>query len=435
MSSLESSFHPESRPLFLSEEGRDLMAKVACIVLAGGQGERLFPLTQTRCKPAVTFGGRYCLIDIPLSHAINAKIPSIFVISQYLVDSLHQHIAHTYAQEVMRGSQLHLLSPEETPQERVWYQGTADAIRQNRLHFQNSSADYFLILSGDQLYNMDLHKLVQFAIQSDADLTVAALPVDKKETSRMGLLKINEQGAVRDFIEKPTDPELLKGFLLSGSAQYLGSMGIYVFKRKALFSLLGHEGNDFGKDLIPKQLHLGKTIAYVYPGYWEDIGTIGSYYRAHLSLLRGEPCLDMHDEKNPIIAERQDLPASFIESTAMHRVMIGEGSIIQAKEITESVIGLRSQIGKGSVIRRSVILGSSYYRPPEHQSPPLPPRFGIGEGCRLEGVIVDAHSWIGNYVQLVNKKGVENYDGENFYVRDGVIVVPSGAQIPDSFIF
>lgn len=417
-------------------EERAFIDKVACIVLAGGQGERLFPLTRTRCKPAVTFGGKYCLIDIPLSHALNAKIPSIFVISQYLAESLHRHILDTYVADVMRDSKIHLLSPEETPTQKVWYQGTADAIRQNRVNFQSSSAEYFLILSGDQLYNMDLQHLLAFAKQSDADLVIAALPVEKPEAMRMGLLTVNGEGGIQNFAEKPEDPEILKNFEIPGSpGHYLGSMGIYVFKRKALFALLGHEGNDFGKHLIPKQLSLGKTVAFTYPGYWEDIGTIRSYYEANMALLKGERCLDIYDEKNPIFAERQHLPSSKVYDSKITGSMIGAGSIVYAKEITQSVVGIKMKIGRGTVLRQSILVGNRQYAPGTYQSPPLPEKFGIGEGCLIENAIIDSDCLIGNYVQLINKQGLSTHDGDGFYVRDGIIIVPAGSTIPDGFVF
>lgn len=424
----------------------DYIDQVACIVLAGGQGTRLFPLTQNRCKPAVSFGSRYRLIDIPLSHALNAQIPHIYVISQYLSSSLHQHILETYQLDLMRNARLVLLSPEETSKKKVWYKGTADAVRQNLEYFEATSADYFLILSGDQLYNMDLHEMLVFAQAQDADLVIASIPVEEREAKRMGLLQIDQNNQVLSFTEKPQDPETLKKYLLEQRAllqhphanpdhpHYLGSMGIYVFKRQALFDLLKETGDDFGKDLIPLQFKRGKTSSFVYRGYWEDIGTIHSYYHANLALTCQKNCLDTYDEANPIFTHPHNLPSPLFKNTTITDSIISQGSIIEAKEITNSVIGIRSLIKQGTVIRHSIILGNHYYSPPPYQSPPLPQHLMIGENCRIEKAIIDEHCSIGNNVQLINQKQLQTYDGDGIYIRDGIIIVPTGTCIPDNFI-
>jgi glucose-1-phosphate adenylyltransferase len=420
--------------------------QVSCIILAGGQGTRLFPLTLSRCKPAVAFGGRYRLIDIPLSHALNAGIQSVYVISQYLASGLHQHILETYQLDLVGTSRIFLLSPEETLHRKVWYKGTADAIRQNLDHFKSSSVDYFLILSGDQLYNMDLHEMLLFAKASDADLVIASLPVEEADAKRMGLLSIDGKNEVREFVEKPTDPEVLKKFAVSPSflknhphkkqdqRHYLGSMGIYVFKREALFSLLEKEGDDFGKDLIPLQVKKGKTSAFVYTGYWEDIGTILSYFKANLALTSRKNCLDTYDEKNPIFTHPQNLPSPLILETQVKDTLISQGSLIEGREITNSIIGFRVHVKKGTVIRNSIVMGNHFYSAPHHQSPPLPQRFFIGENCLIENAIIDEHTQIGNNVQLINQKKLQNHDGDGIFIRDGIIIVPSGTVLPDGFI-
>ncbi len=428
------------------EGGADFVDRVACIILAGGQGTRLFPLTQQRCKPAVIFGGRYRLIDIPLSHALNAKISSVYVISQYLIGSLHEHILETYSPSLTRNSKIHLLSPEETSQSKTWYNGTADAIRKNLSYFAASSADYFLILSGDQLYNMDLHEMLLFARQEDADLVIGALPVEEAEAKRMGLLQVTSENRVLDFVEKPSDPKILEKFVVSkeilvahpyknqDKQHYLGSMGIYIFKREALFALLKESGDDFGKNLIPIQFKKGKTSAFVYQGYWEDIGTISSYYYANIALLSQKNCLDVYDEKNPIFSDSKNLPSPIIRETHVKESIISLGSIIEAEEITRSVVGVRAHIKKGSIIRDSIIMGNHYYEAPLHQSPPLPPHFSIGENCFIEKAIIDEHCCIGNRVQLINKDKLQHYDGNGIYIRDGIIIVPTGTTLPDHFI-
>lgn len=420
--------------------------QVSCIILAGGQGTRLFPLTQSRCKPAVSFGGRYRLIDIPLSHALNARIQSVYVISQYLASGLHQHILETYQLDLFRDSRIFLLSPEETLHRKVWYKGTADAIRQNLEHFKSSSVDYFLILSGDQLYNMDLHEMLLFAKKSDADLVVASLPVEEAEAKRMGLLSINAKNEILEFVEKPSDPNVLKRFALEqGSLKnhplknhqaqhYLGSMGIYVFKREALFSLLKNPGDDFGKDLIPLKVKEGKASAYVYTGYWEDIGTVASYFKANLALTSRKNCLNTYDEKNPIFTHPENLPSPLIRETVIKDTLISQGALIEGKEITNSIIGFRVHVKKGTIIRNSIVMGNHFYTAPLHQSPPMPQDFFIGENCTIENAIIDEHTQIGNNVQLTNKNRLQKYDGDGVFIRDGIIIVSSGTILPDNFV-
>lgn len=423
------------------------MAKVACIILAGGQGTRLHPLTLTRCKPAVCFGGRYRLIDIPISNSLNARIQHIFIISQYFASSLQQHILETYQLDYFRQSKIQMLCPEETPQRKAWFRGTADAVRQNLEHFEKSPVDYFLILSGDQLYNMDLVEMLEFAKAKDASMVIAALPVEEKEAMRMGLLKIDASNDVLDFSEKPSDPEILKRYELSSESlkehhianpakkHYLGSMGIYIFKRQALFDLMREQGDDFGHHLISVQMQKGRTSAYIYKGYWEDIGTIDSYYNANLALVSQKNCLNTYDEHNPIFTHPHNLPSPLIQDTIIHHSIISQGAIVEAKEITNSIVGVRIKIHKGTIIRDSLILGSLYNEPQCMSNYLGPEDFSIGQNCLIERAILDEHVSIGNNVQLVNKKKLRNFDGDGIFIRDGIIIVTSGTKIPDGFVF
>ncbi len=425
---------------------KELMERVASIVLAGGQGTRLYPLTQTRCKPAVCFGGRYRLIDIPISNSLNAHIQRIFVISQYFASSLHQHILETYQLDYFRQSKIQMLCPEETPHRKVWFKGTADAIRQNLEHLEKSPIDYFLILSGDQLYNMNLAEMLDFAKKKDADVVIASIPVEEKEAKRMGLLKIDSSNNILDFHEKPSDPQILKRFELDPEflkghpithpqkTHYLGSMGIYVFKRQALFDLMKEHGDDFGKELIPTQVKKGKTAAYVYKGYWEDIGTIDSYYNANLALMQRENCLNTYDEHNPIFTHPHNLPSPLIKDTIVNQSIISQGAVIEAKEITNSVIGIRIKIRKGTIIRNSIVLGSLYNEPQLFPNYLGEDDFSIGENCLIEKTILDEHTSIGNNVHLTNKNNLDKYDGNGIFIRDGIIIVTSGTKIPDGFV-
>lgn len=425
---------------------KEIVDKVATIILAGGQGKRLYPLTQTRCKPAVCFGGRYRLIDIPISNSINAHIQRIFVISQYFASSLQQHILETYQLDYFRQSQIQMLCPEETPHRKVWFKGTADAVRQNLEHLEKVNAEYFLILSGDQLYNMNFTEMLQFAMKEDADMVIASIPVEEKEAKRMGLLKIALSCRALEFFEKPSDPEVLKKFALEPSflkghsiarpdaVHYLGSMGIYIFKRKALFDLMREKGDDFGRELIPIQFKKGKTSAYVYRGYWEDIGTISSYYHANLALTQREHCLNTYDEHNPIFTHPHNLPSPLIRDTIINRSIISQGSVIEAKEVSNSIIGVRINIKKGSVIRDSIILGTLFNEPSLHEEELFPRHSFVGENCLIEKAILDEHTTIGDNVHLVNKKNQQKYDGNGIYIRDGIIIVTSGTHVPDNFI-
>jgi glucose-1-phosphate adenylyltransferase len=409
---------------------------VATIILAGGQGTRLSPLTSKRCKPDVLFGGRYRLIDIPLSASINSGIGKIFVISQYLASHLNNYIKETYKLSPHSKIDLTILSPEET-KIHTWYNGTADAVRKNLDNILEAPADYYLILSGDHLYSMDLQDLISFAVSKNADLTIASIPVGKGDATRMGLLKVDSNMAISHFVEKPKEEAILKEYLLpkhhaKGSFFtyedcYLGSMGIYVFKKETLVELLKNQkGDDFGHDLIPYCIGSGARVsAYIYKGYWEDIGTVSSYYMATMALLRGDIGLNFYDESNPIYSQIVNLPCPKIESALIQKSIICDGSIIEAKEVTSSLIGLRVHILKESVIRDSIIMGNPHH---EHTG-----EHTIGECCHLERVIMDEGSQIGHHVTLINKDQIQNLETSLFSIRDGIIVVKAGCKIPDHY--
>ncbi|MES2344543.1 MAG: sugar phosphate nucleotidyltransferase [Chlamydiota bacterium] len=417
-----------------TKKEQDVLERVASIVLAGGQGTRLFPLTESRCKPSVAFGGRYRLIDIPFSNALNSQIRRIFVISQYFSSELHHHILNTYHLDLFSPGGIELLTPEETPAKKAWFKGTADAVRQNLDRLLKAPVDYFLILSGDQLYNINFKEMLEFAIQKDADLVIATLRINEKEAKRMGVLKVDDQDKIIDFVEKPKNPATMPHLHFEKEGQFLGSMGIYIFKREALISCLQEEGDDFGHHVIPSIIkNKAKAYSYLYSGYWEDIGTIASYYQANLALLDSCAHLNTYDERNPIYTCAYNLPSPMIKDTLIKNTMISQGSIIEAKEISNSIIGIRAHIKKGTVIRNSLVLGNHFYKPPLHQDLLLPKEFTIGENCTIEKAIIDEHTYIGNNVQLINKDNLQKYDGHGVYIRDGVIIVTTGTRIPDGF--
>jgi glucose-1-phosphate adenylyltransferase len=413
------------------------MHRVVCVILGGGQGSRLYPLTETKCKPAIWFGGRYRLIDVPVSNAVNSGCYKIAILTQFLSSSLHRHILQTYHMDQFSSGFIDVLAAEQTPTSKEWFQGTADAVRQNYHSLVDIAADYFLILSGDQLYNMDFRKMIAFAEEREADLVIGAIPVDKDQASRMGLLKINEKKEIVDFVEKPDDPKILNDFKIPGSSDCLASMGIYCFKRDLLFSILDeHEGVDFGKHLIPHQVEHGGAYAYPHDGYWEDIGTIKSFYEANIALTEPLPRFNCYDEINPIFAQQTQLPGPKIFDTKITHSIICEGAIVEAKEITHSIIGPKTILRKGSVVEYSYIMGNEQYEPPVKDSPHYPKSMGIGENCVIRKAIIDKNVYMGDGVKLINEKGLDHYDSDDhLFVRDGVIVVTRGASFPDGFTF
>lgn len=410
--------------------------RVAAVVLAGGKGTRLFPLTLNHSKPAVVFGGRYRLIDIPISNALNSKIRQIFVIGQYLTQELLHHLSQTYHFDQFFPGMIDFLTPKGSG--KVLFEGTADAIRKNLREILDIGADYYLILSGDQLYNIDFQKMISFSIEKKADVTIATIPVSIKDAQRMGIMKIGEEQNIIQFQEKPSIDELSPFELKKedNSSYYLGSMGIYIFKREALIQLLGEDkGNDISKHLIPTAIKKEKTYAFLYDGYWEDIGTIESFYNANLSLTTSSIALKTYDERSPIFTPLNHLPGTKINKTAIKDSIICDGSIIDAESIQHSLVGLRSYIKKGTVIQDSVLLGNNFYISPFSHKDYLPERFEIGNNCHIQKAIIDEHVYIGDNVTLINKNQHVDYDGDHIYVRDGIIIVPSGTYIPNGFTF
>lgn len=397
------------------------LKRVAVIILGGGEGKRLFPLTQNKCKPAIPFGGRYTLIDIPISHALLSGFCEIFIIGQYLADTLHTHIHKTYHAH----GDLHLLTPENNEV----FEGTADAVRKNLAYFKQVQADYFLILSGDHLYNIDFKEMILQGISSDADLVIATNCVGEKEAKRMGVLQIDGDKKVTDFYEKPQTKELLKQF--KQREGYLASMGIYLFKKKSLFQLLQDDlREDFGKHLIPTQMKKGGVFSYIYKGYWEDIGTIESYYHANLALTREEAGFNCYDEAATIMTKSHHLPGAKIKNCLVNHSLICEGSLVAGGEISGSIIGTRSVLKAGSVIKDSILIGNSYYSNDSHCPT-------IGERCIIEKAILDENVTLGKGVKLRNKSNYLYYDDPRgrFFVRDGIIIVPSGVSLPANFQF
>ena len=422
------------------------MDKVASIVLCGGEGKRLFPLTQKRCKPALIFGGRYRLVDVPISSSINSGIRKIFLLTQYLSAPLHQHIMSTYRFDSFSLGSIHLLSAEQNSKSNEWFEGTADAVRKMVDYIKDIPVEYFLILSGDQLYNIQFQRMVQMAKSHNADAVVASTPVDMQNAKRMGIMKVCNTGKILDFIEKPNQNQLKPfyadancinklGINYHDNKNYIASMGIYLFKRELLLDLLSSTNHsDFGKHLIPLTVAQGKTYSFLYNGYWEDIGTVSSFYQANLALTEYHSKLNCYDEKRLIYSTpHEDLPPPKILNCKLSQTLICEGSVIDAKEITHSIIGTRSVLKKGSMIKDSYIMGNDFYSPPVYTQTELPQELCIDENCRIEKSIIDKNVYIGKGVKLINKNKLDYYDGEKIFIRDGIIIVMRGAHIPDGY--
>jgi glucose-1-phosphate adenylyltransferase len=419
--------------------------KVVAVILGGGAGSRLYPLTATRSKPAVPIAGKYRLVDIPISNCINSDISRMFVLTQYNSASLNKHIKNTYQFSGFSSGFVDILAAEQTPDSPGWFQGTADAVRQSLKHIHPFEFEYVLILSGDQLYQMDFSLMINEHENSGADITIATIPVGEREAPEFGLLKVNSSNAITSFIEKP-DKSLLPEWesptgdeMVAQGRLYLASMGIYIFNRKVLFDLLQQEkrdATDFGKEIIPDSINQYKVISYQYDGYWTDIGNIYSFFEANLSLTLDIPPFNLFDNKKMVYSRARMLPPAKISGTTIEQTIIAEGSIIHANKIVNSVIGIRSRIGNGSNIVSCYIIGNDFYETIEeieHNYQKGIPKLGIGERCNLTNVIVDKDCRIGNDVNIVGGSHLPDADHSLFTIKDGIVVVKKGAVILDGF--
>jgi glucose-1-phosphate adenylyltransferase len=402
------------------------------LILGGGAGQRLYPLTRQRSKPAVPIAGKYRLIDIPISNCINSGIYKIALLTQYNSVSLHRHITTTYNFDTFHGGYVQILAAEQTLTSKGWYQGTADAVRKQLFEIKATHADYILILAGDHLYRMDYEALARYHWENKADVTVAVQPVPSQEAYRYGILKSDPSGRLTDFTEKPKDPGLLARFASRADEirPYLGSMGIYLFNTPVLIELLENlDQVDFGSDIIPGAIQTHRVFGFDFDGYWEDIGTIRSFFETNLSLARPDSPFVFHDPDRPVYTHPRFLPGSVIDGATLHNVLLAEGCRVERAEIEDAIIGLRSQIADGVRIRRSIIMGADYY-----DSPNQPPRggvpLGIGKNCDIEGAIIDKNARIAADVLIRPFPIGTEIEKEIYSVRDGIVVVPKSTVIP-----
>jgi len=405
---------------------------ILAFILGGGRGARLYPLTRERAKPAVPIAGKYRLIDIPISNCINSGINRIAVLTQFNSVSLHRHIARTYVFDVFRPGWVQILAAEQTPLSETWYQGTADAVRKHIMDIQSSGAKYVLILAGDHLYRMDYRQMAEFHWDHQADVTVAVQPVLSDQTHRFGILKRNADQRIADFVEKPRDPAVLAKFVSRDDEErpYLGSMGIYLFKTKILIDMLENStDDDFGNHVIPKAIHTHEVYGYDFTGYWEDIGTVRSFYETNLSLTRPDSPFNFHDPVRPIYTHARYLPSSIVNGANLFNTMLAEGSRIGKSEIRDSIIGLRSQVADNVKISNTILMGADFYDPPD-LPPPGGIALGVGANCEIDGAIIDKNARIGDGVIIHSFPRGSEVDCEDWVVRDGIVVIPKNTVLP-----
>lgn len=417
--------------------------EVISVILGGGAGTRLFPLTKDRSKPAVPLAGKYRIVDIPISNCLNSNLKRIFLLTQFNSSSLHRHIQQSYRFDDFSNGFVEIMAAQQTPGNADWYQGTADAVRQNLRHFNNVPHKYVLILSGDQLYRMNFREVIEHHISIGAEVTVATIPVNRADASSFGIMRIDGNERITQFVEKPHDPAVLDQLKIEESVRSrlnipggddlcLASMGIYVFNRDVLEKALAGQHVDFGKHIIPNLIHTGRLFSYVYQGYWEDIGTIKAFFDANLDLVNEVPKFNFFDTQAPIYTHARYLPASKIVRGRVERAVISDGCIIVDADIEHSIIGIRSRIEAGATIKNSILMGLDDYETTEETQSGLArgiPPPGVGRNTHIERAIIDKNARIGDNVHISPKGKPENYDGDNYYIRDGIVVVPKGGMI------
>lgn len=416
--------------------------KVLAIILGGGQGSRLYPLTKDRSKPAVPIAGKYRLVDIPISNCINSDIKRMYVLTQFNSASLNRHIKNTYHFSFFSSAFVDVLAAEQTPKNKGWFQGTADAVRQSMHHFLNHDFEYALILSGDQLYQMDFNLMLQKHIEANAEISIATLPVTEKDATSFGILKTNEEDVITSFIEKPGKNLLpdwtseVSDEMKAEGRNHLASMGIYIFNKDLLIDLMNDDSTiDFGKEIIPQSIDNHKVLSYQYEDYWTDIGNIDSFFEANLGLTDDIPEFNLYDLEKRVYTRARILPTSKVSGTALDKAVIAEGCLIHAAKIERSVIGIRSRIGNESTVINTYMMGSDYYESLEDiESDNIKVLMGIGERCFIKNAIVDKNCRVGDDVRINGGPHLEDTETDTYFIKDGIVVVKKGATIPSGSV-
>jgi glucose-1-phosphate adenylyltransferase len=430
----------------MSQTGRQTIntSNVLSVILGGGQGTRLFPLTKERAKPAVPLAGKYRLVDIPISNCINSGLRRVYLLTQFNSASLHRHISQSYKFDHFSGGFVELLAAEQTYTDTSWYQGTADAVRKNLAHFLNHDFDYLLILSGDQLYRMDFRLIIAQHEETGADITVATMPVGRRESESLGIMQIDDQRRITRFVEKPKDPAVQDSLRLEREwyqrlgienerELFLASMGIYVFSRDVIRKLLDNDLADFGKHIIPGAIESHRVFSYIFQGYWEDIGTIRSFFEANLDVTSELPRFNFFDMAAPIFSRPRFLPGSKINSAQVDHAVISDGCIINHSRISYSIVGVRSVVGAGTELTRVILLGCDFYESRESIDANVQagrPRIGVGTNTRIENAIIDKNARIGDNVVISPAGKPENADHPLYYIRDGIVIIPKSGIVP-----
>ncbi|MFA5028070.1 MAG: glucose-1-phosphate adenylyltransferase [Candidatus Methylomirabilota bacterium] len=419
-------------------------SRVLTIILGGGAGTRLFPLTRDRAKPAVPLAGKYRLVDIPISNSINSEMRRIYLLTQFLSASLHRHVYGSFKFDTFTDAFVEILAAEQRPADTSWYQGTADAVRKNLHHFRDNDFDYALILSGDQLYRMDFREMLDQHVEAGAELSVATLPVVREDCHALGIMQVGPGGRIVRFVEKPKEPALVDSLrldpesaarvgILEGQERFLASMGIYLFNRELLFQALDNDLADFGKHIIPQAIQDHRVFAHVFQGYWEDIGTIRSFFEANLDLVSELPRFNFFDMTRPIYTRARFLPSSKVNGAEIDHAIVSDGCILTRCRIQNSIVGLRYLVDEGSRIDRSIIMGADYFESAEsiqRNAVEGRPRIGIGRHTVIEHAIIDKNARIGDHCVITPADKPADMDHPLFFVRDGIIIVPRDAVIP-----
>ena len=423
-------------------------SNVLSIIMGGGQGTRLFPLTRDRAKPAVPLAGKYRLVDIPISNCINSNLRRVYLLTQFNSASLHRHISQSYKFDHFTGGFVEILAAEQTFSDTTWYQGTADAVRKNLLHFLNHDFDYALILSGDQLYRMDFRHILSQHSLTAADVTIATIPVTRAAAQSLGIMQINAERRITRFVEKPKDPAALDSLRLerdwysrlgvTGEEEFfLASMGIYVFGRDILIKLLENTYTDFGKHIIPSAIQTHRVFSHIFQGYWEDIGTIRSFFEANLEMSSELPRFNFFDMGSPIFTRPRFLPASKINGAEIDHAVVSDGCVINRARIRHSIVGVRSILNDGCELNRTILLGCDFYESidsiQKHESLGEP-RIGVGQNTRIENAIIDKNARIGRNCVVSPAGKPEKADHEIYYIRDGIVVIPKNGIVPDGTV-
>jgi glucose-1-phosphate adenylyltransferase len=418
----------------------DLAHTVTVLILGGGRGTRLEPLTQLRSKPAVPVAGKYRLIDIPISNAINSHMERMYVLTQFNSVSLHRHIGRSYRFDAFSRGYVQILAAQQTPSASTWFQGTADAVRQNIHVFEDIQGDHVLILAGDHMYRMDYRQLLLEHMETEADITIGVKPCSEKEIAAFGAIRVDDTGRIVEFREKPSDATARAGMEVSryllekkgvrADLPYLASMGIYMFRKRALIDALDNTLVDFGGDIIPAQVRKRRVQAHFFNSYWRDIGTIRAFFDAHMDLVQPDPPFTFHDRNWPIYTRPRYLPGARLHGCCFNRVLLGDGSRVVDSNVEDAVIGLRADV-RGATIRRTLIMGVDSHYPDAGPGAPL---VGVGEGSEISNAIIDKNARIGRGVRIINGEQRQEADGDGWAIRDGIVVIPKNAVVPDGTV-